>query len=59
MTQVIDGQFLGREPASGNLAVDIRAIDSSWWEVRSADRQFTDAVRVNFRAVEMIDFNAA
>jgi hypothetical protein len=59
VTQVIDGQFLGREPGSGDLAVDIRAIDSSWWEVRSRKPQFIDAMRAQFRAVETIDFHAA
>jgi hypothetical protein len=56
LTQVIDGQFVGREQTHLGHSVDIRAIDSSWWEVRATDRNVTDAIRASFRAV--IDFDA-
>jgi hypothetical protein len=59
LTQVIDGHFVGSDPITSEAIVDIRAVDSSWWEVRTSVQSIVDAVRVRFRAVEGVDESAA
>jgi hypothetical protein len=51
--QVIDGEVAGyRAEALRAPYLVIRAVDSSWWDVESADDAVADALRSRFSGVE-------
>ncbi len=54
LTQVIDGEFVGTEPGAAEPWVVVKAVDSSWWEVWTADVVALAALRERFRAVSEI-----
>ena len=51
LMQVIDGQFEAVDEA-GRRLVEIRAVDSSWWEVWSDDESIVEAIRESFGSTE-------
>lgn len=51
--QVIWGQFVGRLPERSAEWVDIRAIDSTFYEVTTSDRTVHDAIRSAFQDVRL------
>ena len=58
--QVIDGRFeAAREAGAGGPWVTIRAVDSSWWEVYSADPAVEAALRRAFRDVRPARYDAS
>jgi hypothetical protein len=50
LTQVIDGRFEGFDLGEATPWVVATAVDSTWWEVRSADAAALASLRQRFRA---------
>jgi hypothetical protein len=50
--QVIDGEFAAFDRDESTPWVVVRAVDSSFWEVESADPHVLEAVRAGFKDVE-------
>ena len=48
VAQVIDGEFSAIVPGETEPWLVIRAVDSSWWEVFSANGRVFDALRLRF-----------
>jgi hypothetical protein len=52
LLQVIDGEFEATSAAGEVPWVIVRAVDSSWWEIRSEEPRILEALRASFRVVE-------
>ena len=59
ITQIIDGEFVGHRLSGGGPWLVIKAVDSSWWEVWTADEVARSSLRRRFSAVSDIDEQAA
>ena len=55
VAQVIDGEFSAILPGETEPWLVIRAVDSSWWEVFSANGRVFDALRLRFTDVRDVD----
>ena len=57
--QTIDGVFRGRDSGDPEVWIELRAIDSSFWEVRTSSPEAVAAIRAKFRAVSPTTPDAA
>jgi hypothetical protein len=53
--QTIEGLFLALPPGSGEVVIGLRAMDSTWWEVWTADDEIHEAMLGHFDDVQFIE----